>query len=1465
MNGATDLFLERYRTDAHVEPITLVKIDFVTPAPLTIRLSDRKSEAGGFYWQPAILKTDPIDARLAILDCGPSPVEFGFQIGNSKLTYQTDGAGDVHDSLGEIVWRRAVVTMYQWLEGLPDFSHAFQMFSGEIVKESGTPDIVTLLARQRVPKQPVPVRKVTLAAWPGAPDSSLQRWEPVLIGEMPAPRLRDPYATAYGKRGLLDSVGAGRGVAPAVLVDTGRSGGKVGVLFASHQLDAFDDDTVGADVFIRGADTLAVVDATVNRTNDATGARMTFDLATLLAKVGVAPIDIRTPDTTAVNPLNALDLSNPETYALLDEPGGHGVLQLILPSAQALGDFSAVDLVIAYSTLSVSTGALVVLPRNSTGSPSGTPVSLTATTGYDDIAVAVLSYDSAWWLASNWNFANIGGTKTAIDLRLGYSSPTVNNIARIFWCALRPRYRPSMNIIRPETRKATESFDVGGRRNAPPRPGTKSFERGSQVVTAALEELLSDFFHNFRGRKDDGSGTFTDTAGALVQKAPDALHMLLRVYASLTNIEIGNGVFGSFRDARSIFETIDGWPITVGRALVDRGTVLDVGRSLMTETLGCWFINRFTGKHSVARWDFDPDVTYDLTLERQHLLGDDAFAWQASNEVLLSNGIDVFYGFDHFRGGHAALATLAPGASAGGFEQFNARDQYLTVAATVNDRVDFNDGVARVATILPADYVGGALMQELRIRMKAASASADIKVQYGFEIVASYNDQIYVQCGAGAAPLLLTPGVYTARSLARHLREVLAAAFPSLTWTVTYSARRFTIAVSAGTVQFKWTTTAGGADPVRSAALLLGFDFLADTAAAASLTSALDAAGETLRIGRAGALALNWATGPNVARSAGGTLGFTTAIDDTGSRIYGADFRRSHRERQLVAGDELQPPDEFRCGWIRTGPVATDTRDGLIAHRADQRLALMFATRKMPDVERMMVFTTGASLDGLSAFPVYGSDKSWAGKKWRVLQCRQRPSDTVQEILAVHCDRFGVAGTGLVVPTPTARELLLVWNDSRTSDSDPFALRVAGDGTPATGWPTNGKRLGQGVGSFANEVDTCPDLAGGQFVAWAQKTFNQIRVTRLDAAGNVVAGWTAAGTIIRVGSPTLSGLGAAPRIASDGAGGCIVTWTDTRGGANAQMYAQRMNGAGAAQWTANGVALTADATFNFHNPRILGDGSGGAFVACQGYGGTRKITAQRISSAGAIQWGTNGVTVASAGSSSFVALGELCSDAAGGIFLAFNLLTTATVQRLNVSGAPPSGWSATPLSLGATMYLDPIAMVPDSLGGAIVIWSDLRASTNEVYAQRVAAGGAIAWTSGGLKVLSGGTLANGFVASQLLAIADGAGGAFFACSQQGTGYTSVDIRAGLVAPSGTATWGVGGITVAAAADSQQAPRLVPDNLGGVYVAWIDRRSGTNYDVYVQRLSVSGAPQLAANGLAVCSASGTQDSLLASAP
>ena len=93
---------------------------------------------------------------------------------------------------------------------------------------------------------------------------------------------------------------------------------------------------------------------------------------------------------------------------------------------------------------------------------------------------------------------------------------------------------------------------------------------------------------------------------------------------------------------------------------------------------------------------------------------------------------------------------------------------------------------------------------------------------------------------------------------------------------------------------------------------------------------------------------------------------------------------------------------------------------------------------------------------------------------------------------------------------------------------------------------------------------------------------------RVDGSGAVL--WTADGVAVCTATDHQEW----PVICSDGSGGAIITWMDSRSG-YADIYAQRVDGSGAVKWTADGVAVCT-ATPNQYYPTICSDGAGGAII-----------------------------------------------------------------------------------------------------------------------------------------------------------------------------------------------------------------------------------------------------------------------------
>jgi hypothetical protein len=322
-------------------------------------------------------------------------------------------------------------------------------------------------------------------------------------------------------------------------------------------------------------------------------------------------------------------------------------------------------------------------------------------------------------------------------------------------------------------------------------------------------------------------------------------------------------------------------------------------------------------------------------------------------------------------------------------------------------------------------------------------------------------------------------------------------------------------------------------------------------------------------------------------------------------------------------------------------------------------------------------------------------------------------------------------------------------------------------------------------------------------------------------------------------------------IVSDGAGGAIVTWHDFRSGSN-DIYAQRVNASGVPQWTADGVALCVAAN-NQYSPMIVSDGFGGAIVTWYDFrsGTNYDIYAQRVNASGVPQWTANGVALCTAANDQFIP--TPVSDGSGGAVVTWYDYRSGNfdiyAQRVNASGVPQ--WTANGVALCTAandQYLPRI--VSDGSGGAIITWYDFRSGNYDIYAQRVNASGAPQWTADGVALC---TAANNQLYPTI--VSNGSGGAIVTWYDSRSG--SNDIYAQRVNASGAPLWTADGVALCTAANEQYAPTIVSDGSGGAIITWYDLRSGTNYDIYAQRVNASGVPQWTADGVALCTAANEQ--------
>ena len=403
-------------------------------------------------------------------------------------------------------------------------------------------------------------------------------------------------------------------------------------------------------------------------------------------------------------------------------------------------------------------------------------------------------------------------------------------------------------------------------------------------------------------------------------------------------------------------------------------------------------------------------------------------------------------------------------------------------------------------------------------------------------------------------------------------------------------------------------------------------------------------------------------------------------------------------------------------------------------------------------------------------------------------------------------------------------------------------LSLLGASSAFASWTPNGNLIGANSSNPAY-LSVAPDGSGGALLAWqqlGQGALNDVYAQRIDANGNPL--WGANGIAVC----DTTGYQSDPALVSDGSGGAIVVWSDGRDFASGSpLYAQRVNAAGTTMWTRQGIRVSG-ANASQEVPALTTDGAGGAVAVWMDTRfGDYDIMAQRVESNGTISWGLGDRIVAfTTGRQTGP---QIVQDGAGGYVVVWTDARNSGdfdiyANRLSPTGLYTWAQNGVPVCVDSNPQFNP-QLVPDNTGGAIFVWEDYRGlGGSDIYAQRIIGLNVPQWTANGIPVSDA---AGSQEAPQVAA--DGSGGMFLGWhdSRSGSNY---DIYVQHLNPAGASAWTAKGLAVCTAPGNQLNPRVVPNGAGGLVVAWGDARSGTYSDLYVDRVSTNGSVASGGGGL-----------------
>jgi hypothetical protein len=373
------------------------------------------------------------------------------------------------------------------------------------------------------------------------------------------------------------------------------------------------------------------------------------------------------------------------------------------------------------------------------------------------------------------------------------------------------------------------------------------------------------------------------------------------------------------------------------------------------------------------------------------------------------------------------------------------------------------------------------------------------------------------------------------------------------------------------------------------------------------------------------------------------------------------------------------------------------------------------------------------------------------------------------------------------------------------------------------------------------------DGAGGAIIAWTDHrdegpTGGDIYVQRINSSGTVL--WGTNGHAI-CGATDIQ---AYPELCSDGAGGAIVTWRDSRNYASTgvDIYAQRVSADGTPLWTPFGVPICTT-TGNQLDPIITGDGSGGAVIAWMDSRSAYTNTyMQRVNASGVKHWTSDGVGyLINTNATWLTGRSPIVGDGTGGAIVVYvddySGSTDLDIRAVRVNGSGNLAWSpgSRVICWETGIQKDP-RVVSDNGGAAIVTWTDYRAGTSDpnIYAQKIDTSGALKWTVGGACVCGvTGTQEAPTIAGDVFR------GAIITWNDsRAVNISGVDVYAQRLDEWGTPQWTTDGIPVSIAGSNQYSPFIASAGSCGAIVVWYDYRNvgSSNWDIYAQRVFCDGS-------------------------
>lgn len=991
----------------------------------------------------------------------------------------------IRASLATHVWTSARVTIWRYFTELGDFQHAQIVLKDAAVNRWNIEDDGTLhIAIRQATDWNLPLmpRVISRSEFPRATDSVVGMALPVVYGNLAASKMRRPWpfdpVTGHPTnhryyRILNSSGGIGDRFARAVTVDTGR-GSNVGenpnsvVMVSGHTISSIGNDAAGTSVWMDLDGQLGLIDSPSTLFTGTSGSGVELPDGFNDVYVGLIPSEIATKDgygdpltTMALDMRNILDPSD-TTYVYFDHANNYRELRVRYPSLPNSVALISYRVVVGYQSSSDLAGLSllgIVNPTPPAIEPDDLVLNLPAATSPTIAISAVVSY-----------LGLVSPAPESFITSLKFTAGA--GTAKIYFMGLICKVTPQRSTVQSErviTSKIAPISDrfqsIGGSWNTNMRP----FNR--PVVLPSVTELKGEFYCNIKGWSDDGAGTHTGTASALIERAPDVVSHLLTNYGgvALANLERGASTLGSFVAARthlSLPDNATSYAMTHAISIMESVDVLTACLWFTADSLSQLVLSPYDNRFRFHVWRTDPSVDYTWKFSRYDLnnrMGPEVEQTPLSDVV---TGIRVAYAHDGRQQSQRSEVALTSTRSVAGYDYWGLRDQNMTVVLNTNDYLDFTSNLvdAGAFTVRQAvltagvyvpqsdkapstglDHVEG-FAQHLKRRMMFAEGLevspgvGRYQVTHGTQVTLEYNDYLTFDKAGATIYATIPAGTYaTCEALATACQTAANTALGSSIFNCTYdrSTNKFGIWATSSSPVIKiksgsdytaammqrscWATLGyahGGGDvtiPVGAGNKLVAHDIrIEDHFAITNLGNGVGGKFQFSLLFQSGVYGAN---SPTAVKNCSDLLGFRSSEDKTytyssnGGRSYVGDCPKNDREHEMTAAVALYGARRelnVEARTIHETRTALALRNRIHDLFRAPRTAIRFSTRKAPDIERGNVIEFGADLDAIASYPGPGSNGSWVGKRFMVVEVSHDlgPSSLDTDITAIDVGAF---------------------------------------------------------------------------------------------------------------------------------------------------------------------------------------------------------------------------------------------------------------------------------------------------------------------------------------------------------------------------------------------------------------------------------------------------------------------------